>query len=108
MDTSVAAPLVNFQQLSSYPNRRVRLAGAIVSQQNDMLQVKAADDGTVNVKLRAPQSFDDKYVLITGIATGRDTITEEKSQGIGNDYDLAKHNEMCKLYNSPQFSAIFV
>lgn len=86
MNTSSAAPHVNFELLSRYQNRRVRLAGSIVSQQNDTMQVKAADEGTVSVKLSAPNSADAKFILITGMVTGRDSISEERSQPMGNDF----------------------
>ena len=88
MNADSAAPHVNFELLSRYQNRRVRLAGTVVGLSSDILQVKAADGGIVNVKLRTPAHFEENYILITGTATGRDSVSEERHQTIGNEYGV--------------------
>lgn len=86
MDTSRTAPHVNFELLKNFQNQTVRLVGEVTGTSGNLLHVKAADGGMVDVTLSQPGSVTDKYVLITGTATAGNTMNEDKHQALGNDY----------------------
>lgn len=86
MDTSRTAPHVNFELLKNFQNQTVRLVGEVTGTSGNLLHVKAADGGMVDVSLSQPGSVTDKYVMITGTATAGNTMNEDKHQALGNDY----------------------
>ena len=51
MDVSRKAPLVNFELLKNFQNQNVRLVGEVTGTSGNLLHVKAADGGMVDVKL---------------------------------------------------------
>lgn len=86
MDISSNAPFVNRDMLGQFVQRRVRLAGHVESFDGTSIRVKAADDGIVNVTLRQPSSFDDKYILVDGMVESPDTIAADSHTNAGNNF----------------------
>lgn len=86
MDVSSPAPFVNRDQLGRFVQRKVRLVGAVESMDNDSIRVKAADEGMVTVRLRAPSSFDDKFICVEGMVESPDTIVEDGHTNFGNNF----------------------
>ena len=88
MDTSDAAPFVNFSQLQQHVQRRVRLVGSIENFDNSaqILQLKAADGGLVNVALRQSCDFDSKFICIEGTVDTPNSITEDSHSSFGDNF----------------------
>ena len=76
MDVSRAAPRVNFELMGSYIGKRVKLVGKVESVKGNVLRVKAADDGVVDVLLKnAVQQ--DAFVEVEGIVESPNALREE-------------------------------
>ena len=85
MDVTAPTPRVNFQQMSSYIGKRVRLVGKVESVQGNVMHVKAADEGVVQVHMKSavPQ---DAFVEVEGKVQSPNTLEEEVVVGFGNTF----------------------
>jgi replication factor A3 len=85
MDVSAPSPRVNFQSMGAYIGKRVRLVGKVESVQGNVMRVKAADEGVVEVltKSAVPQ---DAFVEVDGIVESPNTLREESLTGFGNTF----------------------
>ena len=80
------APRVNFELLQRYIERKVRLIGQVENLQNNMLKIKAADGGHVNVLVKPGAGFDSPYVEVEGIVESPNTIRELDHTNIGSTF----------------------
>ena len=87
IDVTAPAPRVNFELMSHYIGKRVKLVGRVENGgvQNGVLKVKAADEGTVDVIVHSavPQ---DLFVEVDGTVESPNTIREDSIIGFGNSF----------------------
>jgi replication factor A3 len=88
VDTSGAAPRVNFEQMQNFIGKQVLLVGKVESVQGNSLVVSAADQGKVTVLLRgaAPQ---EAYVEVLGSVESPNTLREECHTSFGSNFGEA-------------------
>lgn len=101
MDVSASAPHVNRELLGHFVQRRVRLVGLVESLDGNSLRVKAADDGVVNVTLKQPGSFDDKYICVEGTVESPDTIIEDSHTNFGNNFGASQLRTQLSCCHGP-------
>lgn len=86
-DTTRPAPRVNFELMSQYHGKRIRLVGKVEGVQGSILTVKAADEGTVEVEL--PQGLSvpaDAFVEVDGTVKSPGVVSAETICGFGNRF----------------------
>lgn len=86
-DTTQPAPRVNFELMSQYHGKRVRVVGKVEGVQGSILRIKAADDGNVEVEL--PQGLSvpaDSYVEVDGTVKSPGVMAAETISGFGNQF----------------------
>ena len=109
-----ATPYINAADLKPYTARTVRLVAKIISvlQNNAVVQVQAADNGTVLVHRAAGTAFEhspyssNKYVCVTGVVQGDGSIRESTVEGWGEEFDLATFNAVVNA--KEKYSSIFI
>lgn len=85
IDTSAPSPHVNFQLMSQYIGKRVRMVGKVEGVQGNSLQLRAADDGMVTVFLRGAAPSD-SYIEVEGNVESPNTIRETACTPFGNNF----------------------
>ena len=85
IDVTAPAPRVNFELLSQFMGKRVKLVGKVEEISGNVMKVKASDDGIVEVLLKgaAPE---DAFVEVDGTVEGPNSLREESSIGFGNSF----------------------
>lgn len=85
VDVTAPAPRVNFELMNSYIGKRVKLVGKVEGVQGNMMKVKAADEGTVDVMLHSAAPMD-AFVEVDGTVESPNTLREESICGFGNNF----------------------
>lgn len=85
IDITAPAPRVNFELMANYIGKRVKLVGKVEGVQGQILRVKAADEGIVEVLLRSSVP-EDLFVEIDGTVESPNTLREESIAGFGNSF----------------------
>jgi hypothetical protein len=108
IDATAPAPRVNFEQMSGYVGRRVRLVGKVESIAGNVARVTAADGGAVEVRLRGACPAD-AYIEVDGVVESPGMLNGEEggAVGFGASFDMANYNELCKLINGPHKALFF-
>jgi hypothetical protein len=85
IDLSAPVPRANFEILSKYQGKRVRLVGKVEEVQGNSMKVRTSDDVIVDVMLtgNAPT---DTFVEVDGTVEGPNVIREDSNVGFGNDF----------------------
>ncbi|WPT14296.1 Replication protein A 14 kDa subunit B [Picochlorum sp. SENEW3] len=106
IDLSAPVPRVNFQLMSKYEGKRVRLVGKVEEISGTTMKVKTSDDAMVDVLLTGAAPTD-AFVEIDGTVEGPNVIREESNVGFGNDFDMKNYNQVCTLMND-KYRSLFL
>jgi len=97
VDITAPAPRVNFELMQNYIGKRVKLVGKVEGVQGNVLRVKAADEGVVEVLLKGAAPAD-AYVEIDGTVESPNTLREEAITGFGSNFGKVElHNNSVPL-----------
>ncbi|KAL4426964.1 hypothetical protein ABPG77_009525 [Micractinium sp. CCAP 211/92] len=107
LDITAPCPRVNAQLMGEFVGKKVRLVGRVDGVEGSSMRLRTSDDGTVTVNLQgvAPQC---QIVEVEGVVNSPNTITEESTCSLTDNFDMSNYNELCKLANSPQYRHMFL
>jgi hypothetical protein len=94
IDVTQPLPRVNYETMGQYVGKRVKLVGKVEGIQGNVLRLKAADDGMVEVRMTGSAPAD-AYVEVDGTVERAGILVEDAMCGFGNTFGKANNRRPC-------------